>query len=70
MSNAVDSLLPQEAHNESKNCGQLAVHCDQLMTDILTLEIEKKEAMQPHEIHSAPWQASHALNSEYVTVLQ
>lgn len=25
MSNAVDSLLPQEAHNESKNCGQLEV---------------------------------------------
>ena len=45
MSNAVDSLLPQEAHNESKNCGQLAVHCDQLMTDMLTLEFEKKEAM-------------------------
>jgi hypothetical protein len=37
MSNTVDSLLPQEAHNvtmKAKTAGQLAVHCDQLMTKI------------------------------------
>ena len=50
---------------------QLVVYSDQLMTDTYISHIEnfKEEEIQSHVIHFSPWHASHALKSEYTTLL-